>query len=134
VYCGHPASFLASPAVEMIKAIPSVWDETRVLPPSEIGEVAIFARRSGRTWFVAAMNGPAAKTAKIPLAFLPKGTYQALIVRDNVDDAAAVVVERETRSVGDTLEIPMRAGGGFIVRITLLAQQRPSDRLPEPTR
>jgi alpha-glucosidase len=124
VYGGHPASFLASPAVEMIKAIPSVWDETRVLAPSEIGEVAVFARRSGRTWFVAAMNGPAAKSVKIPLAFLQKGTYQALIVRDNVDDGAAVVVERGAKTAADTLEIPMRAGGGFVVRI-----QNPESRM-----
>ena len=73
VYGGHPASLLASPAVEIIKSIPSVWDETRVLPPSEIGELALFARRSGTTWFVAAMNGPTARTVKVPLSFLPKG-------------------------------------------------------------
>jgi len=118
VYGGHPASFLASLAVEIIKSIPSVWDETRVLPPSEIGELALFARRSGTTWFVAAMNGPAARTAKVPLSFLPKGNYQSVVVRDNLDDPAAVVVERGTRSSGDALELPMRAGGGFVARFT----------------
>jgi alpha-glucosidase len=117
VYGGHPASLLASPAVEIIKSIPSVWDETRVLPPSEIGEVALFARRSGSTWFVAAMNGPTARTVKVPLSFLARGTYQALVARDNAEDAAAVVVERGTRSQGDALEIQMRAGGGFVVRL-----------------
>ena len=43
VYAAHPQRLLDSPAVEMIKSIPSVWDETIALPPSEIGEVAIFA-------------------------------------------------------------------------------------------
>jgi alpha-glucosidase len=118
VYGGHPASLLASPAVEIIKSIPSVWDETRVLLPSEIGELALFARRSGTTWFVAAMNGPTARSVKVSLSFLPKGTYKAQVARDNLDDAAAVVVERTTRKAGDTLEIAMRSGGGFVARLT----------------
>jgi alpha-glucosidase len=118
VYGGHPASLLASPAVEIIKSIPSVWDETIVLRPSEIGELALFARRSGRTWFVAAMNGPTARTVTIDLSFLSNGSYQGLIARDRLDDAAAVDVERRTVSKRQPLEIPMRAGGGFVVRLT----------------
>ena len=116
IYGGHPASLLANPAVEMIKSIPSVWDETRVLPPSEIGELALFARRSGHRWFIAAMNGPRARTVKVDLSFLPKGDYNALIVRDQMDNDAAVVVE--TRKVTRSIEIPMRASGGFVVRLS----------------
>lgn len=116
VYGGHPGSLLANPAVEMIKSIPSVWDETRVLPPSEIGELALFARRSGNRWFVAAMNGPAARTVKVDLSFLPTGTWRALVVRDNLENDAAVEVE--TREVSRVLEIPMRAAGGFVIRLT----------------
>jgi alpha-glucosidase len=116
VYGGHPASLLASSAVEVIKSIPSVWDETRVLPPSEIGELALFARRSGTRWFIAAMNGPGERTVKVDLSFLPKGTYNALVVRDRLDNDAAVEVE--TRQVREAIEIPMRASGGFVVRLT----------------
>lgn len=115
VYGGNPASFLANPAVEMIKSIPSVWDETRVLPPSEIGELALFARRSGNRWFIAAMNGPTERTINLDLSFLPSGSRRALIVRDKLDDAAAVEVE--TRTVTRSLAMPMRASGGFIVRV-----------------
>jgi alpha-glucosidase len=116
VYGGHPASFLANPAAEMIKAIPSTWDETRVLPPSEIGELALFARRKGETWFIAAMNGPTARTVTVDLGFLPKRPYRALIVRDKLDNDAAVEVE--TKDVRGSIEIPMRASGGFVVRLT----------------
>jgi alpha-glucosidase len=116
VYGGNPASLLANPAADMIKAIPSVWDETRVLPPSEIGDIAVFARRSGNRWFVAAMNGPTERTVTIDLSFLPQGTHQALIVRDNLNDPGAVEVE--SRSLPRSIAIPLRASGGFIVRIT----------------
>lgn len=116
VYGGNPASFLSNPAVEMIKAIPSVWDETRVLPPSEIGELALFARRRGSQWFIAAVNGPAARSVKVDLSFLPSGSYKALIVRDRLDDAGAVEVE--TREISRSIEIGMRPSGGFIARLT----------------
>ena len=118
VYGGHPASFLANPAVEMIKSIPSVWDETRVLPPSAIAELALFARRSGDRWFVAAMNGPAARRVTIDPVFLGPGTYHALVVRDNLEDAAAVEVESKNARRGEPFEIAMRAGGGFVARFT----------------
>ena len=49
-YAATPANILANPCVEMIKSIPAVWDETIVLPPSEIGELAVYAQRKGTTW------------------------------------------------------------------------------------
>ena len=116
VYAGHPASLLSNPAVEMIKSIPSTWDETRVLPPSAIGEVALFARRSGDRWFVAAMNGPIGRTVALDLSFLPAGSWKALVVRDNLEQDAAVIVE--TRTVSAPLEVQMRAAGGFVLRLT----------------
>lgn len=115
VYGGHPASFLASPAVEMIKSIPSVWDETVVLPPSAIGEIAVFARRSGERWFVAAMNGPRAQGIEVDASFL-KRDATALIVRDDLDDPAAVKVETKKVRAGEVLTIPVRAAGGFVIR------------------
>ena len=85
IYGGHPSSLLSNPAVEIIKSLPATWDETRVLPPSEIGELAMFARRSGDTWFVAAMNGPTARTVKINLEFLGGDRAKALIARDRLE-------------------------------------------------
>jgi alpha-glucosidase len=115
VYGGHPASFLGSPAVEMIKSIPSVWDETIVLPPSAIGDVAVFARRNGQRWFVAAMNGPEARTVRVHAAFLKKDTT-ALVVRDTVDDPNGLKVETRKVRAGEVLVIPVRAAGGFVIR------------------
>jgi alpha-glucosidase len=118
VYGGHPASFLASPAREMLRSIPSVWDETRVLPPSEIGEVAVFARRRGASWFVGVLNGPAARTIALDLSFLGRtASSRALIVRDNPDDAAAVVVEQADVQKGKPVEVRLRPAGGFVMRV-----------------
>jgi alpha-glucosidase len=117
-YAAHPTHILANPCCDMIKSIPSTWDETRVLPPSEIGEVAVFARRSGNTWFLAVMNGAAAKHLTIPLSFLSEGTYRAALVRDSNVDTAAVRKENAIIKRGDSLTIDLREGGGFIARFS----------------
>ena len=44
----NPESILASPAVDVIKSIPSTWDETIVLPGSEIGELVLSRAPQGR--------------------------------------------------------------------------------------
>ena len=116
VYGAHPQAMLDNPAVELIKSIPSTWDETRVLPFSEIGEIAAFARRHGKRWFLVIANGPVARSVEVPLSFLGGGSHQALLVRDREDDPAAVVVENRTVRREDSVKIELRAGGGFVAR------------------
>jgi len=118
IYGAHPTNILQNPAAELIKSIPSIWDETIVLSLSEIGEMAAFARRSGPRWFVAVMNGGEAKTVTIPLSFLGGGNYRALAARDVKDQADAVKVE-DILSIkaSDSLSIELRPAGGFVARI-----------------
>jgi alpha-glucosidase len=113
----NPQSILSNPAVDVIKSIPALWDETIVLPGSEIGELALYARRSGNTWFLAAMCGPQAKTVHVPLQFLGDGGYKATFVRDSAD-GATVTLSNATQRRGDSLNLDLAAGGGIVVRFT----------------
>ena len=115
----NPQSILDNPAVDIIKSIPPVWDQTIVLPESAIGELAIFARRSGRTWFLAVMCGPQAKTIQVPLSFLSDGQYKASLVRENKERADAVALDDMSVKSSDTLTIEMTSGGGFVGRFEL---------------
>lgn len=83
----HPSKILNSPAVDIIKSIPTVWDETRVLPQSKIGDLVVFARRSGSTWFLSAINGNSntGKTVDIDLSFLNSGEYEVNYCADKED-------------------------------------------------
>jgi polygalacturonase len=108
-YAANPEKLLASPAVDLISAIPSAYDETIVLPGSEIGEVAAFARRKGREWFVAVMNGVQPRKLRIPLSFL-RGRMDACIVMDSMQR------RRTSYSPGDTIELDLAAGGGWLAR------------------
>ena len=118
IYGAHPKNILDNPAVELIKSIPSTWDETVVLQPSRIGELAVFARRKGDVWFLAILNGSNARALQIPLTFLGRGRYEAMLVRDKLDDAAAVNVETSSLTRKESLNVDMRAGGGFIARLS----------------
>ena len=114
----HPQSVLDNPAVDVIESIPAVWDETIVLPDSQIGELAAFARRTGQTWFLVIMCGPQAKTVQVPLSFLGEGQYNASLVFDDKENDAAVVLKNSTVQNSDTLKIEMVNGGGFIGRFS----------------
>jgi alpha-glucosidase len=117
-YGANPRTILANPAVEMMKSIPATWDETIVLPASEIGEVAAFARRKGDTWFLAIMNGTTARSVRVPLLFLGSGSYGSLVVRDRSGESAAVETETKTHEREDMLSVELNAGGGFVARFT----------------
>jgi len=117
VYAANPKSVLENPAVEVIKSIPSVWDETVVLPGSEIGETAAFARRSGERWFLGVLNGPNAHKLKVNLSFLKQRSYRATTVRDK-GDGSAVEIEQRTIGRKEVLELELRPGGGFVARFS----------------
>jgi alpha-glucosidase len=115
-YGANPDSLLANPALDMIKSIPSVWDETRVLPASAIGEIAVFARRKGKTWFLAVINGTTPRTVELPLSFLGKGSHAAMVVRDQPGNSAAVQIDHTSYQQQDVLKMDLVEGGGFIAR------------------
>jgi alpha-glucosidase len=115
VFAAHPANILANPAAEVVKSIPSTWDETVVLPVSQIGDVAAFARRKGNTWFLAVSNGPIAKAVRVDLSFLGQGTYKSVLLRD-APEARDMKIEHASIRAGEPLSIDLRAGGGFVGR------------------
>ncbi|MBN1361810.1 MAG: glycoside hydrolase family 97 N-terminal domain-containing protein [Sedimentisphaerales bacterium] len=114
----HPQSVLDNPAVDVIKSIEPVWDETIVLPDSKIGELSIFARRSGEMWMLAVMSAGPSRTIQVPLSFLGDGAYRASLVSDNKETDAAVVLDNRTVRRNDTLTIELTSGGGFVGRFT----------------
>jgi len=117
-YAATPANILKNPCVEIIRSTPSVWDETIVLPPSEIGELAIYAQRKGTTWFLSVINGLNPKTVRISLSFLGDGTYNTLILNDNPEDTADALVKTGSANNRDVMEINLGTGGGFMCRFT----------------
>jgi alpha-glucosidase len=117
-YADHPTNYLNNPALDVMKAIPSVWDETAVLPGSEIGKCAAFARRSGKQWFIGVINGGDATTLDLPLDFLGRGKYQMIQLGDAPDRDDAWQREEKAVTRTDQVKLTLRPGGGCVCQLS----------------
>ncbi len=112
-----PQSILDNPAKPMIQSIPPTWDETIVLPQSRIGELVVYARRKGETWFVAAMNGVhESKNLKLNLSFLGNGAYTLSSMKDDEDKQAGAVFDEAGVSAQSSITLRLNPEGGYIGR------------------
>jgi alpha-glucosidase len=116
-YADHPTNYLNNAALDVMRAIPSVWDETIVLPGSDIGKCAAFARRSGKTWFIGVINGPDATTLDLPLNFLGRGQYKMIQLGDAPDRDDAWQREEKSAKRGDVVHLALRRGGGCVIEL-----------------
>lgn len=115
-FAEHPAVILANgSARELLRILPTEWDETIVLAPSAVGEVAVLARRRDRRWYVFAVNGDAASPRALSLAlpFLGEHRYDAVVIEDATRDS---VNRRDITGVSAIggLGASLLPGGGFI--------------------
>lgn len=78
-----PAMYSGEPEVEFFRAVPTVWDETKVLA-GEIAKYAAIARRKDNDWFIGVINSSEPRTLNIALSFLdPARTYTAKLYTDD---------------------------------------------------
>jgi alpha-glucosidase len=108
--------YLQSPMLDLFQTVPTVWDETKVLSCTSIGEVVAYARRKGDTWWIGVMNGATEREIKIPLDFLKKNTKATLIYDDKLTNTS-IDRREEIVSPRETLTIKLVPGGGFVGRL-----------------
>lgn len=104
---------------QFIAAVPSVWDETRVLAAS-VGEYIVVARRSGKDWFIGAMNNETPRELAIDLSFLGDSAYQMDAFADgiNADRLAADYKHTTSALAARQFKISMAEGGGWTAHLT----------------
>jgi alpha-glucosidase len=119
-YADHPTNYLGNPAVDVLKAIPSTWDETVVLPGSEIGKCAAFARRNGKTWFVGVINGGETTKLDFTLNFLGSGKFNMIQLGDAPERDDGWQREEKTVTRKDQTHLSLRPGGGCVMELTPL--------------
>ena len=117
-YADHPTNYLNNPAVDVMKAIPSVWDETVVLPGSEIGKCAAFARRSGKRWFIGVINGAETTALNLPLDFLGRGKFQMIQLGDAPDRTDGWQREEKGVTGKDRVKLSLKPSGGCVIELS----------------
>jgi alpha-glucosidase len=98
------------------------WRESKTLS-GEIGEYIVMARQAADgTWLIGAATNEAPRELEVPLAFLPAGPHEALIIQDGPRSDYRTHAEdyrAETREVSsaDTLHLQLAPGGGACVLV-----------------
>ena len=113
-----PESFLAQPkeVQDFLSSLPSVWDETRFVSGYP-GESAVIARRSGKMWYVAGINGTdEVKRVKTSLDIKDIKSGQAFYDSGDKDKPWDIRM-MSARVLPDLLTLQPR--GGFVWVITL---------------
>lgn len=104
----------APEVLEFIRNKPVVWDESRVLPGSKIGETAIMARRSGKIWWIAAINGTDDSVSKeIVPSFLKDGSWDTVTFSDVSGAKTRLEIGKSKVNASVPIRFRMEPGGGF---------------------
>jgi alpha-glucosidase len=114
-----PSEYEREPeAMEWLRAVPVVWDETRALDGSA-GSHVLIARRRGAEWFVGAMTNNDARSLTLDLSFLGAGRWTMDAWSDGINaDRNGMDFRKETRAVsaGEKLTLKLAPGGGWTGR------------------
>jgi alpha-glucosidase len=115
-----PSNYLREPeAMEFLSAVPTEWDDTKVLD-AKIADYVLVARRNGRDWYVGAMGDWTARDLDVDLSFLPEGSFTIDAYQDGVNaDHFASDYKKTTSQAGKAtkLKIHLAPGGGWAARI-----------------
>lgn len=114
-----PEHYQGEPEIAFWDAVPTVWDETRVLS-GEIGKFISMARRSGDEWFIGSITNTEAREISIDLSFLESGKkFEAMIYSDDPDKDTQTHVGLKKMKVSSKtiLSAKLLASGGQSIHI-----------------
>ncbi len=108
----NEASYRSQPdsVIELLRDVPAVWDETRLLAGYP-GDFTVIARRSGDLWWIGAINGTEARTIELDLSFLA-GSELSVVGDPNW---SADLLDHSN----STVTVTMPAAGGWVGRTSL---------------
>ena len=118
-FADSPATYRNLPPAPktFLRQVPASWDETRLVA-GEPGKYVVLARRSGKIWYVGAINGEKTERAiAVPGAFLETGIDYTLT--EITDGPTGRDFASRTGAVGrdQTWRGSLRPYGGLVLRI-----------------
>ena len=107
------------PELEFFNAVPTTWDQTKVLE-AEITKIGIIARRKGDDWFVGGINGNTERKVSLDFSFLTDHqTYKAKVYTDDETVKTRTHVKIEEIEINNTskLNLTIKKNNGFVIHI-----------------
>ena len=112
----EPYLSLAEAPRSLLETVPTAWDDTRFIAGYP-GKYAVIARRNEDKWYVGGLNGEGIeRNVTVPMTFLDR-TYQAKLVTDGYKRRTFTSRSQEVARA-DTIDIKMRAYGGFTIQLS----------------
>jgi len=113
-FADRPSAYydLAESPRKFLTDFPTTWDETKLVSGYP-GEIVVIARRKGKLWYVAGLNGKdTPQTLDLSFNFLGNADYSFQIFKDGADMKS---ITSETNGVkrSDTMHIQCLPRGGF---------------------
>ncbi len=106
------------PDLKFYDALPTVWDDTKVLE-GKPGGYGTIARRRGNTWYVGSLTNEA-RSLKIPLDFLDKNRqYEATIYTDDasLSNQTKVAIKKMSVNASFIFKMQLRKMNGLAIII-----------------
>ena len=110
----YPENYRGEPGAEFLSAVPTTWDETRVLD-AKLNEYEVIGRRSGDDWYMGAISNHEGRSIGVKLDFLGNGEYELtwFMDGDNVaEDPNHLMKMVTTVTQNDTITLNIAPDGG----------------------
>lgn len=117
--CDVPDAYKGQAGFDFLRALPTVWDETKVLHAS-VNEYVTVARKKDGVWFVGTLNNSKARILDLRLNFLEEGKFTAHIYSDANDaelNPNHLIKEERIVTNKDIIQLPLGADGGAVIWI-----------------
>ena len=120
VLADSPSSYKGEDGMDLIREVPTVWDETRFVDGTP-GDYIVLARRKGDVWYLGGMTSWEGREIEISLDFMGAGTRKARIWADgakadkDAEDLDTMELDVDTAA---PLAVKMAPGGGFAAILT----------------
>jgi alpha-glucosidase len=115
----YPEAYTGQKEFPFLAAVPTTWDETRVLN-AKVGGYITIARRHGKEWYIGSITGSHAAQLDIPTEFLGAGEYTAETMSDAPDADSSpthTVLEQKKVNRSERLHATLVPGGGQAIRL-----------------
>jgi len=116
-----PTQYLQEPQMmEFLSAVPTEWDETRVIS-GQVGDYILIARKRGDTWYVGAMTDGSPRTLHLNMSFLGRGQYNASIYSDGINAhryASDYDHHMKNVTAKSSMNVELAPGGGWAAIIS----------------